>query len=184
MNPIHRLDRPVSGVVLFCLSGKLVANLQLYWHRVDTEKEYITMCRGIVEEKGVFNFALKDNKKGKRPVAPKPAKTLYWPLLNFKELDTSLMRVQIRTGRQHQIRRHFSRRMFNLIGDTKYGKGPINHKFADEFKVERLFLHCHRLRICDPETEEFMEFRAPLAPDLVEALKLMDADLEKIKNYL
>ena len=54
--PLHRLDRPVSGVVLFALSSKIVKDFQLHWHFANTRKEYVTLCRNILTEPGEWLF--------------------------------------------------------------------------------------------------------------------------------
>lgn len=178
--PLHRLDRPVSGVLLFALSPKIVKDFQLHWHFANTRKEYITLCRNILTEPGEWTFALK-NDKG----VEQKAKTLYWPIAQFE--DTTLCRVQIKTGRKHQIRRHFARRMFNIIGDTNKGNGPMNRKFREEYELHRIFLHAWKLEIEHPKTEELLKLTCPLPIELlnvVEKLGLSQKDFQtKLEKF-
>ena len=167
LHPIHRLDRQVSGLVIFALSKEATRNLKETWHEEGFEKIYITLCRGFLQEEGKFDFDLKVDKKKN---IWKSALTLFRPLMYFKTFDCSLVRVQIKTGRKHQIRKHFSRRFFNLIGDSKYGTGSINIRFK-EMGLKRIFLHAYELKFRHPITNEHLQFKCPLSPDLVDLIK-------------
>jgi len=170
--PIHRLDRPVSGIVLFGLSSLIVKEIKSEWSNSGNIKEYITLVRGVLNEPGKFNFPLGNEQKIKQE-----AETHYWPLHQFEEM--TLVKVRILTGRKHQIRRHFSRRMHQIIGDTGYGKGPINQVFRSEYGMNRIFLHAHYLRIFNPVKENYQEFHSPLPDDLVLVLNKLG-----LPNYL
>ena len=85
--PLHRLDRPVSGIVIFGLSSEVVAQIKEEWNSDKNIKEYISLVRGHVEINGEFNFPLK-NDKG----VPQAARTLYWPLWSNGEY--TLVKVQ------------------------------------------------------------------------------------------
>jgi tRNA pseudouridine65 synthase len=175
--PANRLDRPVSGPVLFGLSSEIIKEIQFNWHLANTKKEYIAMVKGVIEEAGEFNFRLKNDKN-----ITQKARTLYTPLANFKQ--TTLVKVTIKTGRKHQIRRHFSRRCQNIIGDTKRGNSQLNHYFRDELGLERIFLHCHRLALEHPITEEMIDVRSPLSENLVLVLQNLGMDEEEINLLL
>ena len=112
--PVHRLDAPVSGLVVFALNKKTAHYLKENWHEKVNQKEYLLLCRGKIESQGQFDFPLKDGKK--KPVWKKSL-THFNPIQYYPKDDCSLVRVKIETGRRHQIRRHFSRTNFNLIGD-------------------------------------------------------------------
>ncbi|HAZ13071.1 MAG: hypothetical protein A2X86_09775 [Bdellovibrionales bacterium GWA2_49_15] len=161
--PIHRLDRPVSGIVIFGLSSKVVGQVKEEWNGEKNIKEYLTLVRGQVEMAGEFNFPLR-NDKGE----PQAARTLYWP--EWSDGDYTLVRVQLKTGRQHQIRRHFSRRMHQIVCDTGYGKGTVNQYFRENFGLSRIFLHAHYLKIFNPMINDYYEFRCPLPPELQQVL--------------
>lgn len=165
--PIHRIDRPVSGIVLFGLNGEIINKLQQYWHHESTVKQYLALVKGVITEAGQFNFPLLNEQKQKQE-----ALTLYEPLRVFNEV--TLLKIQIKTGRKHQIRRHFSRRCSNVIGDKKYGQGKLNRLFKEEFQLNRIFLHSHYLKIFNPGTEEFLEVRCPLPEELEQTLQLME----------
>jgi tRNA pseudouridine65 synthase len=162
--PIHRLDRAVSGLVLFGLKPENVAMMQEYWHNEETIKEYVTLCRGQIPLEGVLEFPL-SNDKG----VIQEARTEFKVEKHFT--DFSLVNVRIRTGRKHQIRRHFNRRMWNLVGDSTYGKGPVNRLFKEKFGLDQIFLHAKKLTIKHPVTNETKVFEAALPEKLVNILQ-------------
>ncbi|EQC45446.1 RluA family pseudouridine synthase [Bacteriovorax sp. Seq25_V] len=161
--PIHRLDKPVSGVVIFGLSKEATRLIKEQWSTDLVEKKYITMCKGVIDEEGEFNFPLKAENG-----AVQEAKTIYKRLKENGEY--SLADVSIKTGRMHQIRRHFSRRMFNLVGDTKYGKAIYNNYYRQKFNFYRLFLHSYELSFHHPIEEKWVKISCPLPEELTEII--------------
>ena len=165
--PIHRLDRPVSGVILFALSSEIARKIKDNWHSEDTIKKYVTLARGHMDNPGSFDFSLKDKSSG----ILKEALTLFWPLHHFE--DTTLYKVQIKTGRHHQIRRHFSRRCMNIIGDTTHGKSTVNHHFMEHYNLHRIFLHASELQIKHPVSNKLLKIQCPLPDELSKTLDMM-----------
>ncbi len=164
--PVNRIDRPVSGIVLFALSKEATRKMKEVWSLPTTKKYYLTTCRGVLSEEGEFTFPLKaDNGE------EKPSRTAYWPLVSFE--DATFCKVQIFSGRKHQIRRHFSRRCMNILGDTNYGKGKVNHFFRDHYGLKRIFLHSCQLEFVHPYTNETINIRSELPDDLKKSLKDM-----------
>jgi tRNA pseudouridine65 synthase len=175
--PAHRLDRPVSGPVIFGLSSEIIKEIQFNWHLANTKKEYIALVKGEIAEPGEFNFPLKNEKN-----ITQKARTLYSPIAYFE--STTLVKVVIKTGRKHQIRRHFSRRCQNVIGDTKRGNSQLNHLFRDKFGLERIFLHCHRLALEHPISEEIIDVRSPLSENLYFVLNKLGLDSQEVDLLL
>lgn len=157
--PVNRLDKPVSGVVLFALSPLATKLIKDVWNTDAVEKKYITLCKGIVDDEGLFDFPLK-NEQG----AVQEAFTYYKKIKDNGEY--SLVDVKIGTGRMHQIRRHFSRRMFNLVGDTKYGKGRYNDYYRQKYNLYRLFLHSYELRFFHPFDQKWVTIRSSIPSEL------------------
>lgn len=160
--PVHRLDRPVSGVIVFCKKPELVKLLQDQW-RDEVEKKYLALVRGHPDKIGEFSFSLNNEQK-----VLQEAKTSFKILEYYP--DCALAEIKIHTGRKHQIRRHFSRRMHHVIGDTRYGKGRINHYFRDEYGISRIFLHSYQLSVTHPVTEVRLIIKSELPLDLSNAL--------------
>jgi 23S rRNA-/tRNA-specific pseudouridylate synthase len=165
-SPINRLDRPVSGIVLFGKNSEVIAQVQARWHDIETQKEYICLCRGTLDSAGTFDEPIKDDNG-----VEKAALTHYWPLWSGHK--TTLCRVVIESGRKHQIRRHFTRHVHNLVGDTTYGKGPINREFRANFALHRIFLHAKGLRFNHPVTNHPIAIISKLPPELINTLVLM-----------
>ncbi len=161
--PIHRLDRPVSGIVIFGKSGEDANKLKENWHQETTRKLYLALVKGIINKPGTFDFALNDENK-----VPKVAITHYEPLEVFPQ--NTFVKIKIDTGRRHQIRRHFSRRMHQVIGDTAHGKGKVNQYFRDEFGLKRIFLHATELEFQHPYSREEIKLKSNLPEDLAEIL--------------
>jgi len=157
--PVHRLDRPVSGVVVMGMESKCVAPIQEMWHHAETVKEYIALVRGDLDDEGVMDFPLSDENGIK-----KECETKYWTIERFSDLV--LVRVQISTGRKHQIRRHFARRVTPVVGDTTHGKGDVNYFFREHFNFDRIFLHHKQLTLRNPFGEGVLVFKSDLPKDL------------------
>ena len=166
--PIHRLDKPSSGVIVFGLSSAIAANIQAQMESNKASKEYLLVCRGYCPESGRIDHPLKpiDDFKSKRdkPKEPKPAQdaTTEFKRLNTIELDVaidkypasrySFVLARLLTGRKHQIRRHFKHISHPLIGCPKYGKSTHNRYFSNELNVPRLLLHSYRMTLEHPVT--------------------------------
>ncbi len=160
--PIHRIDRPVSGIVLFGLDSETVKLIKEKWR--ENCKEYLALCKGIIEIAGTFDFPLQNDLGVKQD-----AITHYKPIEQFKEC--TLVQINIETGRKHQIRRHFGRRSHNLIGDVKHGRGAINRHYKDTVGLNRIFLHASKLSFDHPHKDKRIVINSPLADDLQKVLR-------------
>lgn len=169
VNPVHRLDRAVSGVIIFAYTSEGTRALQERLTAPDCEKEYLALVRGEAPERGFSDRPLTALNGSKQEAHTEFERLLLFPPLDFVR-GLSLLKVRIRTGRRHQIRRHLSSMHHHLLGDTSYGKGRINQEFRDRYGLPRLFLHAHRLRFRHPEGGH-LEIRCPLAPDLAAFLE-------------
>lgn len=172
--PLHRLDRPVSGPVLFLRHSHLVKKVQDSWHSEETEKIYLTLARRRFHGHGFFDF----------PLSEQPSKTEFWAL-GHGDFST-FCKVKIHTGRTHQIRRHFGRRLHNVVGDTAHGKGDINKLYRSHYNLQRIFLHCHQLSFPHPtKIDTQVSVKAALPHDLVNVLlKASCGHVDYLKPYL
>nr|WP_010130915.1 pseudouridine synthase [Microbulbifer agarilyticus] len=174
--PVHRLDKPTSGVIVFGKSGDSAARLQAQLDCDSSVKQYIAVCRGFCPEQGVIDHPLPPvadfKHQRKRPKSELPRQEA---ITHFRRLDTvelpvavdrypnsrySLVQIELQTGRRHQIRRHFKHLSHPLIGCPKYGKSTHNRFFAEQLHCARLLLHAYRLSIRHPVTEERLELVA------------------------
>lgn len=175
--PVHRLDKPTSGVLLFALdkeSAKLVGE---QFRARETKKSYIAVVRGYIEESGVIEHALsmkldkiadKDSLDGKEA---QDATTHYrrvatveipYAVGKYDKTRYSLVSLEPQTGRKHQLRRHMKHISHHILGDTKYGRGEHNKLIREVFNCRRMLLHAITLQIKHPYTDETLIIKAPL----------------------
>ncbi len=152
--PVHRLDRPVGGVMVYACDKESCAKLSA---GCAIDKTYLTLVSGCPErEKGeLFDYIYKDGAKNKSFVASKErkgvkdARLLYEVVDRDEERDVTLVKVRLITGRTHQIRVQFSSRGMPVVGDGKYGS-----RIKDEF----IALWSHRISFVHPKTGDIVEF--------------------------
>lgn len=175
--PIHRLDKPASGLILFAFSSDIAAKMKEQMEKNLCTKEYIVVCRGYAPEAGLIDHPLrpindfKNKNVGKYLDKPaQEAKTLYRRLATREiniEVDRypssrySLVLAQLLTGRKHQIRRHFKHLSHPIIGCPKYGKSKHNQFFADYFGAKRLLLHSYRMVMSHPVSGNQLIIKSP-----------------------
>nr|WP_283777847.1 tRNA pseudouridine(65) synthase TruC [Sansalvadorimonas sp. 2012CJ34-2] len=175
--PLHRLDKPTSGVLVFALSSDTARGMGQQFEQGAVEKTYLAVVRGTAPESGIIDHALKekhDKMTDRKACKDKPAQEA---ISEFRRLETvelpvsvdryptsrySLVEVKPKTGRKHQIRRHMKHIAHPVIGDPKYGKSIHNHFFAKEFGASRLMLACTEMSLLHPKNGERLVFQAPL----------------------
>lgn len=147
----NRLDRNTSGLVA---AGKTVQSLQelsLCFKERTLHKYYLTLVKGRVQESAhIKGFLWKDEKANKVRVTREkrrdslPIESKYVPLAVSEGGDT-LLRVQLLTGRSHQIRSHLASIGHPVIGDWKYGEKKINEKYRKKYGTQYQLLHAWQL---------------------------------------
>ena len=123
--PVHRLDKNVGGVMVYARGRSAAAALSQAIQNGAMVKEYVAMVHGTPPETGDWTDLLwKDSGKNKVFVVKRERRGVKKARLEFTRLtegETSLVRIQLHTGRSHQIRVQFASRGFPLVGDHKYG---------------------------------------------------------------
>ena len=176
--PVHRLDRPTSGVLVFALSAEIARLLSQQIEAGYWQKGYLAVVRGYVAASGVLDYPLKEqhddiaDKFTKVEKAAQSALTRYQPL-HYVELPFavsryatarySLVALQPITGRKHQLRRHLAHLRHPVVGDTSHGDGKHNALFRQQFANERLLLCAFILQLPHPVTGETLCLQAGLA---------------------
>ncbi len=169
--PVHRLDRPTSGLLLFALSPEAAARGCLVFREKRIEKTYLAVVRGYTSPEGRIDYPLSPEKDAPR----KEAQTRYRqlatveipvPLGRYETTRYSLVKVRPETGRLHQIRKHFAHIFHPVVGDTVHGDGLHNRFFRDRFGLHRLLLCATGIRFTHPFTETPVHIEASPAADL------------------
>src|SRR5574344_561045 len=120
---VHRLDRPVGGVMVFAKTSKAASRLSEQIRTHELKKEYCAVIEGLVPNHDILeDKLLKDEKKNMVFVSEKGKDSeLEYDLIKYKD-NYSLVHINLKTGRSHQIRVQFSSRNHPLYGDQKYNK--------------------------------------------------------------
>ncbi len=164
---VHRLDSKTSGVIVLVFSSEMAKELTLQFERKEVQKTYFAVVQGDPGE-GTFNEKVLVKKKTK---FKKPAVTNYITLktvqtkISYKEkenVNLSLVEIHPETGRWHQLRQHFAKNRFDIVGDTHHGDFTLNKILTEMTGVKRLFLHAAKLQFSHPETKEQLSFEAEL----------------------
>ena len=173
--PVHRLDRPTSGVVLFAFSKETVAEFFKLFRERAAKKTYLALVRGWTDDSGVIDSPLK-TASGKEQDALTLYKTIAKtevpiPVGPYENARYSLVEIDLKTGRTHQIRRHFAHLRHPLVGDTTYGDGRHNQMFRNKFNSHRLMLAAIKLELTHPFTGKLLTIDAPLETGFKTVLK-------------
>ncbi len=164
--PVHRLDRNASGVLLLARDKKTAAALTASMKKKEISRTYIAVVKGVSKENGTIQEPIiKDEEKNQSYVSPKgkPATTKFHRTQSMP--STSLLSVELGTGRSHQIRVHLAHIGHPLLGDRKYGKKPWSIIF------HRPALHASSLRFPHPKTGEEQTVFAELPVDMKELVQ-------------
>ena len=152
---VHRLDRTVSGLMVLARRSKAASELSRQIREGIFQKEYLAVVHGRPEpENGTLRDLLLRNKAERKTyVVTEPGKDVQEAILHYQTLNRtevmSRVRIQLETGRTHQIRTQFSSRGMPLVGDRKYGKAEDDCEIA---------LWSYRLAFLHPYRQEPMEF--------------------------
>ncbi len=124
---LHRLDRPVAGIVLFAKTSKGAARLSEQIRKHQVQKIYHARIAGVMPKQAgvLINYLSKDETRNKVAVYDKPVAGALYAELSYVVLEqgaeTSLVEITLKTGRPHQIRAQFAHAGHPLVGDAKYG---------------------------------------------------------------
>ena len=175
--PVHRLDKPTSGVLLFALSSEIAQTMSLLFRSHEVEKEYIAIVRGYSADEAEIDYPLKqmlDTREQKEQGITKEtqeAQTYYerlatvelpYSVSRYPAARYSLVRLVPKTGRKHQLRRHMKHIFHPIVGDTKHGRGEHNILFREKFDSHRLLLHAVKMEFRHPVTQKRIILDAPL----------------------
>ncbi|MFH1822365.1 MAG: RluA family pseudouridine synthase [Patescibacteria group bacterium] len=174
---VHRLDREVSGLMVIAKTNEAFASLKEQFKKRKIKKEYTALVYGKVnKDEDLINFPIKRASNGYRMVACpqgtascRPAITEYQIIKKF--INYSLLKVQIKTGRTHQIRVHFYAYGYPLVGDNIYATRKAKEKNKKN-NLARIFLVATKLAFFNLAGEE-EEFKINLPKELLDFLKVI-----------
>ena len=151
---VHRLDRVVSGLMVLARSKKAASELSRQIREGEFQKEYLAVVHGATEPSGTLRDLLLRNKAERKTyIVLEPGKDVQEAILRYQTIhtsnDLSRVRIQLETGRTHQIRTQFSGRNWPLVGDQKYSTLQENCEIA---------LWSYRLAFKHPYTGVPVEF--------------------------
>ncbi len=154
---IHRLDKPVSGLVLFARTSKALSRLNEQSRDQEIQRTYVAEVEGILPQKEgrLDHYLIHGDHKaivGKEGDADAKHARLTFKTIRFLEHST-LISIELETGRYHQIRAQFSAIGHPIVGDGRYG--------AKTGDADSIHLHCAKLALKHPVTQEILEFSSP-----------------------
>lgn len=154
---VHRLDRPVSGVMVFARTSKAAGRLSAQFRDGTPRKRYIALVEGSVTGRDCCrDYLIKENEAVRIAAEGRPKALyaeLFWRACAEHE-GLSLLDIDLITGRPHQIRVQLASRGMHVLGDLRYGS-------RREFDGRNLALHCYRLGLEHPVLKTPVSFTAP-----------------------
>ena len=174
---IHRLDRPVGGVMVFAKTSKAAARLSEEVRNRSLKKEYLVIVDGKMNKKSetLANYLLKNEKTNTSKVVKESTKNAKYAKLDYSvlkyndEIDLSVLKIKLHTGRHHQIRVQLANIEHSIYGDQKYGKRGRGKQIA---------LWAYKLSFVHPITKEQLTFYS--IPEKIGSWKIIeDINLDK-----
>ena len=148
--PCHRLDRKTSGVLLFAKSEDANRLVQKQFKEAKVQKTYQAIVRGYISLDGIIDYALTNEGKTNSAVTHfRRLATYEFPLANDKYLTSrySLVELQPKTGRFHQLRKHLAHIRHPILGDRPHGCNKQNRLWKHTFGMITMMLHAECLRL-------------------------------------
>ena len=178
--PVHRIDRKTGGVLLFAFDKSIEIEMQKQFMDNRVGKKYLSILRGHTPDNGEIDYPLR-----KENGTLQEAFTAYQTIKRV-ELDVafgkhstsrySLVEATPKTGRMHQLRKHFAHIFHPIIGDRTHGCNKQNKLFKEKWEMTTMLLHASQLIFTHPVSGEMVTIEAPLRPEFSKAMALMGWD--------
>lgn len=181
VNPTHRLDRKTSGVLLFAFDKNTEIAMQKQFQESLVDKHYLAIVRGYTPPELEIDYPLaKEN--GTLQDAQTKFVTLQQAEMPFaigkhETSRYSLVKANPKTGRMHQLRKHFAHIFHPIIGDRPHGCNKQNRYFKEHLEMNTMMLHALSLRFVHPVTEQQITIIADVQPEFKRMLDLMNFTL-------
>ena len=171
----HRLDKETSGLLAIAKNEAALRHLQGQLKTRQMGREYLALARGSPPATGAINLPIGRSRHAPTKMAVRVGGRE--AITHFRRerqwRNFALLRCFLQTGRTHQIRVHLAHRGFPVVGDSLYERGRAGA--PPPFALRRHALHAARLRLQHPQTNEEVEWSAPLPQDMARALAALDA---------
>lgn len=177
VSPVHRLDRKTSGILLFAFDKPSEIAMHQQFMNTETNKKYLAILRGFTPDVMDIDYPLaKEN--GTMQDAFTSFKTLQKAEVEvaFGKHPTSrysLVEATPKTGRMHQLRRHFSHILHPIIGDRTHGCNKQNKFFKEQWDMTTMLLHASELAFTHPITKEKIHLKAGLHDEFKRVMDFM-----------
>lgn len=181
VNPTHRLDRKTGGVLLFAFDKETEIAMQKQFQEGLVDKNYLAIVRGYTPPEMEIDYALaKEN--GTLQEAKTSFVTLQQaeiPLAIGKHPTSrySLVKANPKTGRMHQLRKHFAHIFHPIIGDRPHGCNKQNRYFKEELQMNTMLLHALNLNFEHPITKQAVSINADVQAEFKRMMDLMNFKL-------
>ncbi len=187
---VHRLDKSTSGVMVVAKNPSSHSALARQFKNREVKKEYLALVHGrLSPPEGTIDLPIGRDPQNRRRMSvrarrSRPAVTHYCVLKVYGDL--SLVRVRIETGRTHQIRVHLAQKGHPVAGDAVYGgwrsRAARQQRWGVD-KLDRVFLHAHRLEFRHPRSGQVLSFSSPLPRELENILAELDTDRQPSPSH-
>jgi len=185
--PVHRLDKPTSGILLLALTPEAARCVARAFAAGEVQKRYLAVVRGIPPLTGCIDHPLDvPDRAGSQP---RPARTGFRRLAEvelpvavgrYPSSRYALLEAEPFSGRRHQLRRHFKHIFHPIIGDTRYGEGRHNRFFRESFDCHRLLLAATAITLTHPGSGQPLTIEAPPSADFATVLQALGWHLPTI----
>lgn len=177
VSPVHRLDRKTGGILLFAFDKVSEIAMHQQFMNSETDKKYLAILRGFTPDEMDIDYPLaKEN--GTMQDAFTSFRTLQRAevAVAFGKHPTSrysLVEATPKTGRMHQLRRHFSHILHPIIGDRTHGCNKQNKFFKAQWDMTTMLLHASELTFTHPITKEKIHLKASLHDEFKRVMDFM-----------
>jgi len=177
VSPVHRLDRKTSGLLLFAFEKDVEIAMHKQFQEGLVEKKYLAILRGHAPDHLDIDYPLaKEN--GTMQEAFTSFVTLQKaeiavPFGKHQTSRYSLVEASPKTGRMHQLRRHFAHIFYPIIGDRKHGCNKQNRFFMEQFEMTTMLLHASELAFLHPVTNVQVKLTANIQDEFKRMMDLM-----------
>ncbi|MGN7990287.1 pseudouridine synthase [Pedobacter sp. 22226] len=177
VSPVHRLDRKTSGILLFAFDKVSETAMHQQFMNAETDKKYLAILRGFAPDAMDIDYPLaKEN--GTMQDAFTSFRTLQKAEVEvaFGKHPTSrysLVEATPKTGRMHQLRRHFSHILHPIIGDRTHGCNKQNKFFKEQWDMTTMLLHASELQFIHPITKQIIHLKAGLHDEFKRVMDFM-----------